>query len=96
MLLNWAYKKLGDKAKAEDLAQEVLLQVFAAVKKNISENKQIEKPENMIWKIAHYVWCHYLRKDTNYKMFVPLDETQIDNDMDFAEKFADNEEEIQP
>ena len=45
MLLNWAYRKLGDRNRAEDLAQEVLLQVFAAVKKNCNEKKPVENVE---------------------------------------------------
>ena len=31
MLLNWAYKKLCDKDKAEDLVQSVWLEVFHAM-----------------------------------------------------------------
>ena len=95
ILLNWAYKKLGDKTKAEDLTQEVLLQVFSAVKRDLSQNKQIEKLDNLVWKVAHYVWCHYLRSNTNYKMFISINDLQIDDDSDFIKEFADDEEKLQ-
>lgn len=95
MLLNWAYKKLGVKDKAEDLAQEVLVQVFTAIKKDISGGRAIEKLENMVWKIAHYVWCHYLRRDINYKMCIPIESLQLEDKSNFADTYADSEDERQ-
>lgn len=91
MLLNWAYKKLGDRDKAEDLAQEVLLQVFAAISKSTSDGVSIEKMDNFVWKIAHYAWCHYLRKNEHYKMCVPADNLQLEENMDFVADLAENE-----
>lgn len=44
-LLNWAYRKLGDRSRAEDLAQEALLEVFAAVKKACAEGTPVENEE---------------------------------------------------
>lgn len=95
MLLNWAYRKLGDREKAEDLAQEVLLQVFSAVKNEYSAGKKVDKLENLVWKVAHYVWCHYLRNVKFYKMHVPVDELQVSSDSDFAAEYAEKEHEKQ-
>jgi len=95
MLLNWAYKKLGDREKAEDLAQEVLVQVFSTIKKDIKAGKQVEKLENLVWKVAHYVWCHHLRRLKTYRMYVPVDELQISSDSDFVAEYAEKEHEKQ-
>ncbi len=92
MLLNWAYKKLGDRDKAEDLAQEVLVQVFIAISKSSSA---IEKPDNFIWKIAHYTWCNYLRKNEHYKLWISSDELELQEEYDFATDFAEKEEKNQ-
>jgi DNA-directed RNA polymerase specialized sigma24 family protein len=45
-ILNWAVKKTGSRPDGEDLAQEVLLQVFSAVLRQ----DRIEKLERFIWK----------------------------------------------
>jgi RNA polymerase sigma factor (sigma-70 family) len=101
VLLNWAYKKLGDRAKAEDLAQEVLLQVFSAIKREISVGNRIERLENLVWKVAHYVWCHYLRQEKVYKMCVPVDDLLFRDSIaltcgtDFAADYAEKEHEKQ-
>ncbi len=92
MLLNWAYRKLGDRNRAEDLAQEVLLQVFAAVKKNCNEKKPVENVERLIWKIAHYVWCHYLRQKTYLDKFVLTEAPEAEDTSDFVREFADAQE----
>lgn len=95
MLLNWAYKKLCDKDKAEDLVQSVWLEVFRAVKSNESQGIPIEKPENFIWKIAHNVWCHYLRKNAKDQIYVSIDDMAIADETDFVQEMANSQETIQ-
>ena len=56
-ILNWAVKKTGNRTDGEDLAQEVLMQVFISV----SKQQKIDKPEHFIWKIAHFTWCNHTR-----------------------------------
>lgn len=92
ILLNWAFKKLGDRAKAEDLAQEALAEIFTAVKKSVLDHRPIEKLDNLVWKIAHYVWCQTLRKNKSYRMFVPIDDLSIGDDSDFVTDLAHKEE----
>lgn len=92
MLLNWAYKKLCDKDKAEDLVQCVWLEVFRAVRINESKDIPIEKPENFVWKIAHHVWCHYLRKNAKGQFYVSVDDVALADETDFVQELADSQE----
>lgn len=89
-ILKWAYKKCGDSDRAEELTQEVMVQIFSAVQKTIAEGKRIEQVEHFVWKIARYVWCHSLRKNTHYVM-CPLEE-DLRDESDFAGELAEREE----
>ena len=91
-LLNWAYHKLGDRNRAEDLAQEALLQIFAAVKKACDKGEMIESEERLVWKIAHYVWCHYLRQKTHLDKLVFVEAPEAEDESDFVREFADAQE----
>lgn len=95
MLLNWAYKKLGDKDKAEELVQTVWLEVFRAIRDQESKGIPVQKMENFIWKIAHYVWCHYLRHKAKERCFVSIEEAAVPDETDFVQEMADSEEEKQ-
>lgn len=84
-ILNWAVKKTGSRLVGEDLAQEALLQIFNAVLKQ----DRIEKLENFVWKVSHYVWCNYAR-ELSKSNFEVLDEV-ISNGNDFTIDFAEYE-----
>lgn len=86
-ILNWAVKKTGNRLEGEDLAQEVLMQVFIAATKQ----KQIEKTENFVWKIAHFVWCNKLRTLSKNLNIVLLDEA-VGDDLDLIKDFIDKDE----
>jgi len=90
LLLNWAYNKTGNRVDAEDLSQKVMLQVFYS----ITKEQKIEKLDNFIWKIAHFVWCNYLRKNASLKQSFSID--SFDNNLlfekDYAEKFIEEED----
>ena len=58
-LLSWAYRKTGSSLEAQDLSQEVLLQVTAAVRRETDRGHAVEQPEHLLWKVAHYVWCRH-------------------------------------
>lgn len=90
LLLNWAHKKTGNRTDAEDLAQEVLTQVFRSAQKEQS----IEKPDNFVWKIAHFVWCNYLKKNVVLRSCVSIDSIDYDflSEEDHAEKYFEEEE----
>ena len=84
-ILNWAVKKTGNRADGEDLAQEVLVQVFIAV----SKQERIEKLENFIWKVAHFTWCRHARTLVR-RNACELSETLPDN-ADFAQDYANSD-----
>ena len=64
-IYNWAIKKTNHKEDAEDLTNSVFLAIFEYFNKNI----QIEKIENLIWKIAYNIWCtkakNYIKEKNN-------------------------------
>ena len=84
-ILNWAVKKTGSRPDGEDLAQEVLLQVFIAVTKQ----EHIEKLENFIWKTAHFTWCNHARTLVR-RNACELSEVLPDG-IDFAQDYADED-----
>lgn len=84
-ILNWAMKKTGNRPDGEDLAQKVFMQVFIAV----SKQEIIEKLENFIWKVAHFVWCNHVRELVKYNEN-ELSETLPDS-TDFTTNYAENE-----
>ena len=92
VLLNWAYKKLANSEKAEELVQEVWLQIFSAIRRNEMKGLSIEKTENFIWKIAHFVWCRYLRRNESEKKNISIDGMDFADDDDFTQELANNEE----
>ena len=88
MLLNWSYKKTGERDRAEDLTQEVLLQIFSAIRKSTAE---ITDVEHFVWKIAHYTWCNYLRSRERGKNCVSMENLQLEDGRDFAAEYAEQE-----
>ncbi len=68
-LFRWALSKTGNRTEAEDLAQEVWLQFFAA-----AEKQTIRMPEHFLFRIAKFVWCKSLRrKQAQEPIQEPLD-----------------------
>ncbi|HEY94312.1 MAG TPA: RNA polymerase sigma factor [Dehalococcoidia bacterium] len=86
ILLRWAVKKTGNRQDGEDLAQEVLLQVFVF----LSKGNEILKMDNFIWKVAHHCWCNYLRKLKRVNEILPLDET-MPSDINVINKLTEND-----
>ena len=52
-IYNWSLKKTNNKEDAEDLTNNVFLEIFSYFNKNI----KVDKIENLIWKIAYNIWC---------------------------------------
>ena len=86
-ILSWAVKKTGNRADGEDLAQEVLLQIFIAA----AREKRVDKLENFIWKVAHYVWCNNLRHLTKSHKHMALSDALRDEE-DFSNNLIHKEE----
>lgn len=90
MILNWAIKKTGSRADGEDLAQEVLYQILTFVK----DKQEIEKLDNLIWKIAHYTWCNRLRGLKKDNKLISLDTPAglyIIEEHDYISEFEERE-----
>ncbi|HML46226.1 MAG TPA: RNA polymerase sigma factor [Clostridia bacterium] len=85
-LLSWAIRKTGNRPDGEDLAQEVLLQVFVSA----SQSDVVEKPEHFLWKVAHYCWCNHLRAQTKRHRLTRLDPALRD-DSDFVSDWIADE-----
>jgi RNA polymerase sigma factor (sigma-70 family) len=85
-ILGWAVKKTGNRDVGEELTQEVFSQFFSAV----SKADCVEKPENLLWKVAHYCWCNHLRKSKQQAAAVDLNES-IRDDVDFVDDLIHDE-----
>lgn len=81
-LLNWAIRRSYRRQDAEDLAQEVLCEVFSAV----TREPNIDKLENFVWKVAYYVWCRRLRRSKGRANEMSLEESMVvESDSDHSE-----------
>jgi RNA polymerase sigma-70 factor (ECF subfamily) len=64
-IYKWSLKKTNNKEDAEDLTNNVFLSIFEYINKNI----EIEKLDNLIWKIAYNLWCtkakEYIKNNQN-------------------------------
>ena len=70
-IYNWAIKKTRHKEDAEDLTNSVFLAIFEYFNKNIN----IEKVDNLIWKIAYNLWCVKAKTYIKEKNNTSYDET---------------------
>lgn len=67
----WALKKTKNKEDAEDLTNSI----FVAIFEYFNENVDIRKIDNLIWKIAHNIWCTIAKKYIKEKNNISYDET---------------------
>ena len=73
-IYNWSIKKTNNREDAEDLTNSVFLSIFEYLNKDIN----VEKLENLIWKIAYNIWCtkakEYIKEknNVNYDMSYEL------------------------
>ncbi len=80
-IYSWAIKKTNNKEDAEDLTNNIFLAIFEYFNKNIS----IAKLDNLIWKIAHNLWCLKVKNYLNEKENITLD----DNNPSYNEKYLE-------
>lgn len=66
-IYNWSIKKTNNKEDAEDLTNSIFLAIFEYFNKNIN----IDKLENLVWKIAYNKWStkakNYIKEKSNVK-----------------------------
>lgn len=67
----WAIKKTNNKEDAEDLTNSIFVSIFEYFNKDI----QIEKIDNLIWKIAHNIWCTRAKKYIKEKNVISYNES---------------------
>lgn len=67
----WALKKTNNKEDAEDLTNSI----FVAIFEYFNENINVKKIDNLIWKIAHNIWCTRAKKYIKEKNNISYDET---------------------
>lgn len=64
-IYNWSLKKTNNKEDAEDLTNSIFLAIF----EYFGANVKVDKIENLIWKIAHNIWCtrakQYIKERNN-------------------------------
>lgn len=78
-VLAWAVRKTGNRSEGEDLAQEVFVQFYDAV----SKAETVDRPENLLWKVAYHCWCNYLRSKSRNSRTTVLD-ANIPDGIDYA------------
>ena len=69
-IYNWAIKKTNNKEDAEDLTNNIFLAIFEYFNKNIN----IDKIENLIWKIAYNIWSAKAKKYIKEKNNIEFNE----------------------
>lgn len=77
-----ALKKTKNKEDAEDLTNSI----FVAIFEYFNVNVDIRKIDNLIWKIAHNIWCTRAKKYNKEKKNISYDET---NDIGYEENTLD-------
>lgn len=61
-ILGFAYEKTGNPCEAEDLAQEIMLQLIDCMKRG----REIEHISSFIYTVCCYTWSKYLRNNKRY------------------------------
>lgn len=75
-ILGFAYKKTGNSFEAEDLSQEILLQLLIS----LNNTDEIENLNSFIYTVCCYTWSKYLRKHKKHWNYAEL--SMADNIID--------------
>ncbi len=89
-LFIWCLKKCHNYLDAEDLRQDIYLQLVKAHSKNII----IQNEEHFLWKLAYYTWCKKVKEYEKRKKEITITaemENIIKNDIDIL-KYVETEE----
>ena len=88
-LLRWANGKLGDNRQAEELVQEVWVQVLVALRHG---SEPIRDMDRFLWKVAKYVWCRHLRTKARSGRWLSIEDAELPDGTDFAQELAEDDE----
>ena len=82
-IYSWSISKTNNKEDAEDLTNNIFLALFEYFNKNIN----VDKLENLIWKIAYNIWSTKAKNYIKEKVNVEFDEKTINNsEIDMLDK----------
>ena len=73
VIYNWSVKKTNNRFDAEDLTNSIFLAIFEYLNKNI----EIQKMDNLIWKIANNIWCTKAKKYIKEKGNISYDDYNV-------------------
>lgn len=59
-ILGFAYNRTGDRSKAEDLAQDIIVEILTGLKRA----SEIRDFDAWVWSVARYTYCHWLEKQS--------------------------------
>ncbi len=90
-IYGYAYGKLYDKSKAEDLSSEIIVEVLASVK-HLKEEKAFW---GFVWKIAENTLRKFIRKQELINKALALDTDNHAEVLDFSTNFENNEQDEQ-
>ena len=71
-ILGFAYEKTGNSYDAEDLAQEIMVQLLICMDKET----EIESLSSFVYTVCHYTWSKYLRSNKKHWNYLSIDETE--------------------
>lgn len=71
-ILGFAYEKTGNSYDAEDLAQEIMVQLIT----HINGETQVEHLSSFIYTVCCYTWSKYLRKNKKHWNYEDLEEAK--------------------
>ena len=85
-LYNWSLGKTHNKEEAKDLVNDIFVEIFTYLSKNI----KIEKLDNLIWTISYNTWKNRVRKIVGEKNIIYDDEDLVvEKKEEWLEKFND-------
>ena len=85
-ILGFAYEKTGNSYEAEELAQEIMLQLLDGIHRQV----EIEHLSSYIYTVSCYTWSKYLRKNKRYRDYEELEKLQLEDDaQNIEQKVAD-------
>jgi len=59
-ILGFAYNRTGDRSKAEDLAQDIIVEILTG----LTRASEIRDFDAWVWSVARYTYCHWLEKQS--------------------------------
>lgn len=71
-ILGFAYEKTGNPYEAEDLAQEIMLQLIDCIKRG----REVEHVSSFIYTVCCYTWSKYLRNNKRHWDYADIEEAR--------------------